>query len=375
MNFTINKEAFVDILSKVQGLTGRKSSLAITANVLLKAQQNHLTITATDLETAFEGRYPAQIETDGMVALNARKLFEIVRDFPSNSILLHELENSWIEIGNKTVEYHIVGMNPEDFPQIPKMEEVDYTEIDSAKLKQMIECTGYIAGQSDETRAHIVGTYFVSLAAENASENRQIRMVSTDGHRLSMVNAAIPEDMDFSDGDSVLVPKKGLAEINKFLEGDGVVRIGIKENHLVIKKENETFIIRLLEGDFPKYEEILSLEDGHLLIMDKQQFMMTLKRMSILSSEEYKGVIFKFENGSLRINSTNPEIGESKENMAINFSGNPIEVSFNPRFFIETLNHIDEDRVILNIINDRKPCRLQAAEDKTFLSVIMPMRF
>ena len=149
MDFTIKKTVFLDVLSKVQGLTGRKTNLAITTNVLIKAEGSQITVIATDLETGFEGYYPAEIKKEGLAALNARKLFEIVREFPDEQIRIHEVENYWIKIGryengaakDKQVEFNIVGMNPEDFPDIPAIDEVQFFNIDSIALNKMIERT------------------------------------------------------------------------------------------------------------------------------------------------------------------------------------------------------------------------------------------
>ena len=160
MNFKIKKSDILDVLSKIQGLTGRKSNLAITTNVLMTTTNYGILLVATDLETGFEGLYPATVDNHGTIAINAKKFFEIVRDFPSNEINVNELERHWIKIGNENVEYNIVGMNPEDFPEIPKIEDIEFINIDSSVFKKMIDQTAFITGASDEKRAHIVGIYF-----------------------------------------------------------------------------------------------------------------------------------------------------------------------------------------------------------------------
>jgi DNA polymerase-3 subunit beta len=165
-----------------------------------------------------------------------------------------------------------------------------------------------------------------------------------------------------------------LGEVAKFLDVEGSVKLGIKDNNFIVKREKETLIIRLLEGDFPQYGDIVLKTDGHDILMDRHLFLMMLKRMSILSSDEYKGVIFHFNKDKLLINSTNPDIGESKEDMDITYQGDPIEVMYNPKFFIETLNVMDEDNVVLNIVDEEKPCKIEGQKNKTYLSVIMPMR-
>lgn len=158
MKFIIKKEILVDVLSKIQGVTSRKSNLAITANVLIKTSEKGLVLTATDLETGFEGYYSAIMDSEGSIAISARKLYEIVRDFPSDEIVVTEVENRWIKISNKNIEYHLVGMNPDDFPSVPIIEDIEFINIKSNILKTMIEKT-LVIGATDDKRAHIVGVF------------------------------------------------------------------------------------------------------------------------------------------------------------------------------------------------------------------------
>jgi len=371
MKATVKKPDILPVLAKVQGITGRKTNLAITTNVLIKTLENGISISATDLETGFEGDYPAAVETEGTVSINARKLYEIVRDFPSDDIYLNEIENHWIEIGNQTVEYHIVGMNPDDFPEIPKFEEVEFIEIDSASLSRMIERSVVISGAGDDRRAHIVGIYAEIL---KSGGQHLFRLVSTDGSRLSKADYEFDPSTPLPDATGILIPKKGLIEVSKFLESEGSVKVGFKDNNFIVQKEHETLIVRLLEGDFPEYADIIVEKNGHRIVLNRQLFLMMLRRMSIMSSQDYKGVIFNFTNNTLKITSTNPEIGESKEDMEIEFNGEPITVMFNPKFFMETLNVIDDDNVLMKIASDEKPCLIEGEKDKSYLSVIMPMR-
>jgi len=371
MKVTIKKGDLLPVLSKVQGLTGRRTNLAITTNILIKTDKNGLSISATDLETGFEGFYPAKIDQEGIIAINARKFYEIVRDFPSEHIFINEVENHWIEIGNQNIEYHIVGLNPDDFPEIPKIEAVEFFEIESMALAKMIERSVIVSGTTDDKRAHIIGVY-----AERIEEkkNKKFRFVATDGSRLSKVDYIFDKDANIPPGNNVMIPKKGLVEVSKFLDSEGPVKIGFKDNNFIVQKDSETLIILLLEGDFPEYGDIIVKKGGHYIPLDRHLFLMMLKRMSILSSEDYKGVIFNLEKNQLLVTSTNPDIGESKEDMDVEYNGDPITVMFNPKFFIETLNVIDDDKVILHIVDEEKPCLIEGEKDKTYLSVIMPMR-
>lgn len=371
MKFSIKKADIIDVLSKVQGITGRKSSLAITETVLLSAKNETVSITATDLETGLEGTYPAIVESDGTIALNSRKFYEIVRDFPTDDIIINEVENRWIEIGHPKVLYHIVGMNPDDFPDSPSVEDANFIEIDSYTLKRMIERNAMVSGASDDKRAHIIGVYFHII---DKNEKKMVRMVSTDGSRLVLMDGVFDGEIQLKEGEGIMIPKKGLNEINKFLGTEGAVQIGIKDNHFILKKEMETIIVRLLEGAFPNYEQIIVKDNGHVISVNRQKFLMMLKRMSILSSEDYKAAIFNFEKDSLIISASNPDIGESKEDMPIDFEGESMTIAFNPRFFIDTLNVIDSEEAIVYLVNEEKPCLLFDKDDDSFISAVMPMR-
>jgi DNA polymerase-3 subunit beta len=371
MKFTINKSVFLDVMSKVQGLTGRKSNLAITSNVLIRTDPDGINLSATDLQTGLEGHYPADIEREGTAALNAQKLFEIVRDFPTESIIVNEIENRWIEIGNDQVEYHIVGMTPRDFPDSPNIDEVSFFSIDSLEFKKMIEKTIGITPSPDDKRAHVNGLLLEKIQAENGSI---FSAVSTDGKRLAKYEYPMDQEFELPPDMDVLIPKKGLSEVNKFLDVEGMVQVGFQKNHFIVKKAKETIIIRMLEGNFPDFSEIMQPREDHTIFFEKQMFLMMLKRMSILAVDQYVGVIFTFERDNLVIRASNPDIGESKEDLAIDFQGSTIEAAFNPRFFIDALNAIDSDKILLKIKDGGHPCIVKGENDNKFISVIMPMR-
>ncbi len=371
MHITVKKNDIFSASAKVQGLTARRTNLTITTSLLIQTTQNGISISATDLETGFEGFFGAKVQSEGVIAINARKFYEILRDFPFDEISIKEVENHWIEIGYQNIEYHIVSLNPDDFPEIPKIDAVEFFEIESEVLAKMIDRTILVSGAGDDKRAHVLGVYAERIQADS---HDIFRMVSTDGSRLSKADCRYAEGITLPLGSGVLIPKKGLVEVVKFLDSEGSLQIGFKESNFIIKKDGETLIVRLLEGDFPEYADIISKEDSHAINLDRQAFLMMLKRMSILSSEDYKGVIFHLSSDKLMITSTNPEIGESKEEMPISYEGDPLEIMFNPRFFMDAIAVLDDEQVILHIVNDEKPCVIEGQNDDTYVSVIMPMR-
>ena len=371
MKFTIQKNDLLDVLSKIQGLAGRRSSLAITECIKMTASDGSLQIIATDLETGYEGQFPAKVETSGTIALSARKFYEIVREFPNSEIAIEESDNRRIDIENKKVQYHLKGMNPDDFPQTPTIESVDYFNVESSNLKKMIDKTIVISGIGEDKKAHINGVYFERFTDEQPPV---LRMLATDGSRLSKFDMVQKEDGNIPAGEGVLIPKKGLNEISKFLDAGGQVKVGIKDSYFVVKNSQETLYIRMLEGQFPKYEEIIFRKEGHRIVIEKERFLNMVKRMSILCNDSYRAAIFSFDANKLTINATNPDLGESNEDMEILYKGGKIEAAFNPKFFIDSVNNIDEKNLVINIISEDKPCLIEGDKDRAYLSAIMPMR-
>ena len=377
MKFTVNKNDIRDLLAKVQGLTGCKTNLAITETVLIKIQEEEsgMTLLATDLETGLEGRYPAEVESGGAIAIHARKLFEIVKEFPNDAILIHEEDARWIRIGDEKVEYHIGGLDPDDFPEEPRIEDAGFIRIDGPAFSRMIDKTVGVSGPTDDKRAHIKGVLFETVKKD---DQPFVRIVSTDGSRLVLIDAPYQEnpdpDHDNESMSGILVPKKGLQEINKFLNVEGTVEVGVKDNNFIVRKETETLTVRLLEGDFPDYRGIISRDPGNLIDLDRKDFTMMLRRMAILSSDTYKSVVFNIRENLLSVTTTNPDVGESKEDMEIFFEEEPIEVAFNPRNFIELLGLIEEDVVALDLIDEKKPCLLRGKAQTDLTTVIMPMK-
>ncbi len=370
MKFKVKRQFILDVLSKVQGLTGRKTSFAITSCVLIKTADSGIKIIATDLETGLEGFYEAEIEQEGSIALNSQKLYEIIHEFPQQEIEFEELDNRVMRIGDEKIEFKLMGMDPDNFPSLPDITDPILLDIDSSHLKEMLVKNLKIVAPSDMKKNHCIGIYLEKLIED---DDTVLRMVSTDGSRLSKMDFLVPKDGPQPEDGNILIPKKGLSEVIKFLEDEGTIKIGKSGDHFIIKKETETLIIRLLEGEFPKYHKIFEMTDESKILLNREKFLGMLKRMIILSTVEYKGVIFRLENDLLTILVENPEMGQSKEEMTIEFKAEPIEVAYNPTFFINTLDVLNEESIVMRIYNNEQPCFLEGEAEKNYQSVIMPM--
>ena len=370
MEFKVDKESILDALTKVQGITGKKTNILITSNVLVSAEGSTISIRATDLEMAFKTLFEAEIVREGSTAVPSRKMFEIVRAFPSKSLAVKEIENKWIRIADNKIEYNIVGMEPVDFPGFPDISGIEMFDIAVAVLQKMINKTIYSV-LGDEGRAQLSGICFESVDTDGV---KKIRMVSTDGHRLSLVDHPLEDDKGITLKKSVIIPKSGITEVLRIIEGGESVQIGFKDSNFVVKKGEEVLIIRLIEGEFPDYKMVIPKAGGNEMKLKKEDLLMMLRRMSILSSDKYPGVRLKIDKGELEAKTTNPEIGESKEVISVSYRGEPLEVAFNPRYFIETLNSMDSEEVTVKFKDEVNPCIVGGDEDPDFISVIMPMR-
>ncbi|MBF0235326.1 MAG: DNA polymerase III subunit beta [Desulfamplus sp.] len=369
MKFSVDRKRISEVLSLIQGLTNRKTTLAITSDVLIKAEGSYITVTANDLETVFQGKYEAEVESDGIISINAKKLYEIVREYPDSLVPVNEIENRWIEIGTGNIQYHIVSSDHENFPEHPIIEDIPFLEIESGALKKMVEVSASISFSQEEKRPYVLGAL---LEKTDEQDKPVLRMVSTDSKRLYSFDTSYAGDFDIPEY-GIIIPKKGLSELGKFLSNAGTVRIGIKNNHFVVSRDDESMMIKLLEGDYPDYRRVLNTESFTSIEMNRIMFLMMMKRMSILVSDDYKSVILSFMENKLTVTITNPEIGESKEEIVIGYLGDSVESAFNPKYFIDALNTFKGDNVVVNIKDKRNPCIIKGNDDMNFVCAIMAM--
>jgi DNA polymerase-3 subunit beta len=370
MKFSFDKKEILNVLSKIQGLTGRKTNLTITSDILIKAMGSQITITANDLETVFIGSYDSEVEKEGILSINSKKFFEIVREYPENKILVNEVENRWVEIGEGDSIFHIVSSDYENFPETPVIEDIEFIEIKSSGLKKMIDVSSIVGFTGDEKRIYVLGSLIEKV---ETADGDNLRIVSTDSRRLHCFDTKFTGNLSMPE-ESVIIPKKGLSELNKFIAGDReTINVGIKDNHFIFQTENESIMIRLLEGEYPDYKPVINHEGMTPIEMDKTMFSTLMRRISILTSDEYKSVILNFKDNELIVTITNPEIGESKEQMMISYSGEEIKSAFNPKYFMDALSVFEDDMVVVNIKDSKSPCIIKAIGDDKLICVIMAM--
>ncbi|MCF6266391.1 MAG: DNA polymerase III subunit beta [Desulfuromusa sp.] len=370
MQFIISKNIFLEGLTKVQGIVEKRHTIPILANVLIEAENNEITITATDLEVGLKSKYKAQIIEEGKITVSAKKLYEIIKELPDKNINFNSKNNYWVEIKCHKSLFNLVGLSPEEFPKFPDIELSNNT-IDKNSLNEMIEKTLFSVS-NDETKFNLTGIY---IKAEKIDNINKMIFVSTDGHRLSMIQRKYENELDLKYKEGFILPKKGIIEIKKLLETmEENINIGILDNNFFISNRKITLIMRMVDGDFPDYKRVIPDKGKNAAIINKNLFLHALKRISILSSEKSKGIKINLRKDSLILTSSSPDLGDAKEEIDITYSGDEISIGFNAKYIIEILQVIKSENIIFNLKDNISPGRINPEDDEDHLSVVMPMR-
>lgn len=369
MEFVIAREEFQRALERVQGIVDKRNTIPLLANVLIQTTPSGIRVTASDMEIAFTGEYDAAVASPGELTLGARQLFEIVKNMPQENVRLRRLENDWMEITSGKAYFKIAGLNSEGYPAMPTMDGGVTLNIPARTLKTMIEHTDFSIA-TDDSRYGLNGAYLEKLSAD---EGGGIRMVSTDGHRLSLINSPIEGDVRMRDG--YLLPRKGLGELKKLCDRfEGDVEISFSDNGATFRNNRVVFFMRLLEGDFPDYRQVIPNRCQRRLTMTRDELVKGLRRVAILSSEKTHSVRFKVTREGLEISASSPDQGESRELIDAQVEGEPMSVGFNARYFLDALSVITTDLVHVELGDSLHPAILKAQDRHDVMFVVMPMR-
>lgn len=367
MEFKAQRDDFLAAVYLAQGIVERRHTMPILANVLLEARAKDVRVTATDLEVGVRGKLEGKVTEEGRVTLNAKKLYEIVREVPEETVEVKRLANDWVEIRSGKSVFKMMGLDPQEFPQFPEFTADALFAVPGKTLREMIEKTIF-AASTDETRHNLNGVF-----AEEA-QGGKLRMVATDGHRLCLIERGVGS---VGLGKGVILPRKGLSEIKKLLDQDdgGVVSLGCKENMgLVVRGEVELYM-RLIEGDFPDYSKVVPKGNPFKLRVSQQGFLRALRRVSILSSERYKGVKVELKEGKVAVSASNPDLGEAVEEMEAEYKGKALAIGFNARYLLDVLAVLVGDgEVSVELKDEVSPGLVKMEGDEGYQYVIMPMR-
>ncbi len=368
MQFVTKRENLLSETFLVQGIVEKRSTRPILTNVLLESDADSVGIYATDLEVGLSSRFAAQVDQAGAITAPARKLADIVRLLPEKQdVLVEVMENNYLRITCGKIEYKLSGAPKEDFPVVPRFDFASGIEIPAQLLKAMIVRTLY-AITAEETRYALNGAQ-ISLDGES------IKMVTTDAHRLAYVEQLF----DGYDGEAIeiLVPRKTVAELRTLIDErlDSVI-FGHTENHLFFRIGERVLDSRVLEGQFPSYDKVLPKGNDKEIRLDRSTFSNAIGRVALLSHETSHAVRLSVTKGSLLVSSSNPEMGEAKEEIDAGYDGPELSIGFNAKYITDFIGSLETDEVILELKDEASAGLMRPGGDieGVYKYVIMPMR-
>ena len=366
MDIRIDKSKLLKGLYLAHGIADRKSTMPILANVLIRTEgTDRISCAATDLKVAIVVTLPAKVEEEGGVTVGARQAFEIAKGLSGDEVHLRRTENNWLEIQSGRAEFKVVGMSERDYPKLPAVADAELSAVDPVVLSEMIGKTAFSISQ-DDTRPHLASVFF-------ESDGETARMVSTDGHRLSKFGKALAKGPKLASG--VLIPRKGVAEIRRAIEGrEAACDIGIHQGYFVLRADDVTLTVKLAEGQFPPYEQVIPKENDKILVLEREVLLDALRRVSIIASDKTWGIRLILEKGSLAIEADNPDLGNAREKLDVEYKGSALQIGFNARYFIDLLTEMASKNVRLELGEDLDPAVIRPADDSDYLGVVMPMR-
>ena len=364
MKFSLPKEAFLAELQILQGIVEKRNTMPILANILMNVSEGSIELVGTDLEVGLRTHVGAEVAAPGAITVNGKKIFEIVKSLPGGQPVEVELKDETMEIRAGESEFKVLCLAKEDYPQVPDAAFEKGLTLPLQDVKDMIDRVFYAITQ--EQRYYLNGA-LLSL------KNRQMELVSTDGHRLSYTKKA-QDGLKLDKDISVIVAKKTLNEIRKFEEE--TVGFDLDENNLFFRVGARTLISRIIESKFPNYQAVIPKENPHHLVLDRAALADAIRRVSLLSAERSKGIKFTLEKNRLRLFSSNPEIGEARDKMAVEYKGQDIEVGFNAQYLLDFLTAVGSEKVVFELKDENSAVlmRPDPEEGLTNIYVLMPMK-
>lgn len=366
MRFRVSQEGLEKELQFLQGVAEKKKTIPILSNILLQAEEGFLRLAATDLEVSLTGGCESTVDEEGGITVSAKKLFEVVRSLPPGEIEVALADGNWLEISSGNAFFRLVGLPLEDFPEVPQHDFAQDAKIAHDVFRDLIARTIFAVTQEDARYA--LNGALLEMGGGS------VRMVATDAHRLALVEkgveAEIPEVR-------AIVPKKTLTELRNLGDGEELL-FGQDEHHLYFKIGHRTLATRVIEGQFPSYEKVIPQDNPLHVAFDREGMAAAIRRVSLLASERSRAVRFHFGAGEATISSSNPELGEAKESVAIQYEGEEVEVSFNAQYILDFLAVGGSEQIDFHLKDPASQGLLSPAgaddEGYRYQYVVMPMR-
>ncbi len=361
MKIKILKQNFLKNIQHVQNIISSKSSLPILSNILIEAEKNKVTLTSTDLDIGVSSTLETEVEEEGAITIPAKRFNDIIKELPDEDIFISTMKNNSMIIKCSKCVFKIIGLPKEEFPKLPEFKDEPSVIIKQNVLKNMISMTHFSMSR-DETRYVLNGALFLF-------KGKKLTIVTTDGKRLSLVKKDVEKD---GLNKAIIVPSKTIYELNRILGDDGDVRIVFSENQVKFDLKNITVISRLIEGDFPNYEQVVPKEPQEKIMIQRSQFLDGIRRAALLTTQDSQSVKFEILKNKIIVSKSSPNIGEVREEMDTVYKGHEITVGFNPNYIMDVLKVMPQDEIALEVFGPDKPAVIRIED--WFLCLALPMQ-
>jgi len=369
----VQRNDLIEGLSSLQNITNKRGTLAVLSNILIEVTSNGLVLTGTDLEVGLRLFVPAEVENVGSLTLPSKKIFEIVRESGPGDILIEETDNSWVKITAGPCTYNLAGIASEEYPAFPEFDEDSFISFEAFIFLDLIDKVIFsIAGEQE----NIYSLTSVLMEKEKRDDVSYLKMISSDGHRLSIMEKDVAVDVDnFYLNDVTLIPKKGIKELRKFCENRDTIDISFEKKQMVVRDGDAVMVIRLKKGEFPQYQAIVnSVSLDNCINIKRVPFLESLKRINLFTEDIFNTIQLQLQGDSMVLTSQNADLGNAKDEQKIDYPGIPLTLGFNCRYFIETLQVMECETVEAYINSENSPCLMKSDDDKGFISIVMPMQ-
>jgi len=366
MRFHIGKETFLRGLAPVQSVVETRKTLPVLSHVIIEAEPDRVSLFGTDLDVGVTSRIATEVQEPGAVAVSARRLYDIARELPDTDVEVESDREFMVTIRADRSRFRIKGISKEEFPAPPEIKETRRLTLAKSTFKTMAR-QAIIAVSSDQTRYTLNGV-LLQVRAED------VRAVATDGHRLALARAPRQGNAE-AIGMEALIPKKAISEALKLLrddDGEMVLRLG--ENQLVLEEAQHTLTTRLIEGQFPNYEQVLPAGGTPSLGVGREALAGALRRATAIMADRAAPTVFDVKPGKLTVSCENLDLGDSREELDVTYGGAEVRLGLNARYVLEFLAVVDSDEVTAGIGDALSPTVFRPAGDDTYTCVIMPMR-
>jgi len=372
MNFTVDRDQLIDVLTGIQGVAERRHTMPVLSHALMTVSGETLTVVSSDLEIVIRCLQPISAGEAGAIALPARKLLDIAKVLPKESpVKITGKDANYVEIASGRSHFRLAGLPAAEFPEMPEKPAGAPVSIDGDVFRRLVESVVSFAS-SDETRYNLAG---VLMERAEPKAGSMLRLVATDGHRLAMADGEVGDIGELLASRKVLVPKKGIQEIRKLAEnGPGSIDLSASEKFLFAAKGDTEVWVRLLDADFPDYRQVVPKENPLNARVDRAAFAEVLRRVGVMAPDKVHSVKLSFSGKQLEVSSTSPDQGEAQDLLEAEYDGPAMKIGFNGRYLQDAVSGISEEKVVLQMKDEVSQVILRPEKDPSYLAIVMPMR-